>query len=195
MSHSRYTLVVCFDAETTDLTTRSTITQLCRLMTTMDRTLVYYAVSTSYSYISSGLTRQQSPTTMKTLLKMNSILDYISHHLSHASILRDLVVSAYRFLMQKCAFYLKAIRIFLSLLTPLIDVKDTQICIFGSSRGALAARVLAGMLHSVCFFTLALMSSMLIGDDIENLAGSVSTRIWCTDSGSIQEISHARKSR
>ena len=113
MSHSRYTLVVCFDAETTDLTTSSTITQLCHSIKPMDQTLVYYAVGTSCSYLSSGLTRQQSPTTIKALLKMNSILDYISHHLSNASILRDLVVSAYHFLMQKCAFYLKAITGFL----------------------------------------------------------------------------------
>jgi len=117
MSPSRDTLVVCFDAETMDLTTNSTITQLCHSIKNADRTLVYYA----------------SPSTMKTFLKTNSILDYIAHHLSPTSILRDLVMFAYRFLMQKY-------------------VKDAQICIFGSSRGALAARVLAGMLHSQGLF-------------------------------------------
>ena len=50
---------------------------------------------------------------MKMFLKTNSILDYIVHHLSPTLILRDLVMFAYHFIMQKCAFYLKAIKIFL----------------------------------------------------------------------------------
>jgi hypothetical protein len=47
MSPSRDTLVVCFDAETMDLTTNSTITQLCHSIKNADRTLVYYAVHAS----------------------------------------------------------------------------------------------------------------------------------------------------
>jgi uncharacterized protein (DUF2235 family) len=151
-SDSRYTLVVCFDAETTDLTKNSTIIQLCNSIKNTDRTLVYYAVRSSCSYISSGLTILQSPTTIKSVLKSNSILDYIAHHLSPASIVADLVMSAYRFLMQNCRVCLKPLQYFGLLTSPTdSDASAPNICIFGSSRGALAARVLAGMLHSVCY--------------------------------------------
>ncbi|KIM75169.1 hypothetical protein PILCRDRAFT_13848 [Piloderma croceum F 1598] len=82
------TLVVCFDAESVHFTKKSTIIQLCNSAKKADgSTIVYYA----------------SPTTIKSLLKANSIINYTKHVLSPGSIFKELVMAGYHFLMQNCA--------------------------------------------------------------------------------------------
>jgi hypothetical protein len=56
------------------------------------------------SYLFGHLTAHgQSPTTIKALLKANSIINYTKHVLSPGSIFKELVMSGYHFLMQNCA--------------------------------------------------------------------------------------------